>query len=152
MNKDYLKSELEKTKQATLLYFELPFDDLQKRYAPTKWNIRQLLHHLADAETILYERVRRVISGPKQVLWSFNQDRFCEGLNYEQIPLDINKEVYKATRRALIYTLEQHYDHKKDLIFIHSETGKRTLGEEFAKVAWHNEHHLNQIRQALNFG
>lgn len=152
MNKEYLKLELEKTEQATLQYFDLPSDDLQKRYAPTKWNIQQILHHLADAETVLYERVRRVISGPQQVLWTFDQDRFCDGLNYDKFPLSINKELFKATRRAMIYVLEQHYEEKKDFIFVHSKMGKRTLGEEFEKVAWHNEHHLNQIRQALKFG
>ncbi|BDS12231.1 DinB family protein [Aureispira anguillae] len=152
MNKADLKLELEKTEQTTLQFFDLPLDDLQKRYAPTKWNIQQVLHHLADAETILYERIRRVISGPQQVLWTFDQDRFCQGLDYDKFPLNINKDIYKATRRAIIYILEQHYDSKKELVFIHSKMGKRTLGEEFRKVAWHNEHHLNQIRQALKFG
>lgn len=152
MNKDYLRLELEKSKQSTLQFFDLPLDDLEKRYAPTKWNIRQVLHHLADAETVLYERIRRVISGPQQVLWTFDQDRFAEGLNYNAFPLAINKEIFNATRRAIIYVLEQHYDTKKDVIFIHSKMGKRTLGEEFEKVAWHNEHHLNHIRQALKFG
>ena len=33
--------------------------------------------------------------------------------------------------------------------FVHSETGVRTLKDEFDKVAWHNEHHLEQIEQAL---
>lgn len=152
MNKEYLKLELEKSKQTTLQFFNLPLDDLDKRYAPGKWTIRQILHHLADAETILYERIRRVISGPQQVLWVFDQDRFCEQLNYDKFPLEINKDIFNVTRRAMIYVLEQHYDDKKDLTFIHSKTGKRTLGDEFEKVAWHNEHHLNQIRQALKFG
>ncbi|WMX17256.1 MULTISPECIES: DinB family protein [unclassified Aureispira] len=152
MNKEYLKLELEKSKQTTLQFFNLPLDDLDKRYAPGKWTIRQILHHLADAETILYERIRRVISGPQQVLWVFDQDRFCEQLNYDKFPLEINKDIFNVTRRAMIYVLEQHYDDKKALTFIHSKTGKRTLGDEFEKVAWHNEHHLNQIRQALKFG
>jgi hypothetical protein len=152
MNKDYLRLELEKSKQTTLQFFDLPLDDLEKRYAPGKWTIFQILHHLADAETILYERIRRVISGPQQVLWNFDQDRFCEGLNYKDFPLTINKEIFNATRRAIIYLLEHHYDDKKALTFIHNLAGKRTLGEEFEKVAWHNEHHLNQIRQALQFG
>jgi hypothetical protein len=152
MNKEYLRLELEKSKQTTLQFFDLPLDNLEKRYAPSKWTIRQILHHLADAETILYERIRRVISGPQQVLWNFDQDRFCEGLNYNEFPLAINKEIFNATRRSIIYLLEQHYESQKELTFIHNTTGKRTLGETFEKVAWHNEHHLNHIRQALKFG
>ncbi len=33
--------------------------------------------------------------------------------------------------------------------FVHSVTGVRTLKDEMDKVAWHNEHHLGQIRTAL---
>ena len=152
MDKDELRKQLEKTKQATLNYFDLPIDDLRKRYAPTKWTIQQVLHHLTDAETVLYERIRRVISGPQQVLWTFDQDAWDKGLDYHNFPLSINKDIYKSTRRAMIYLMEHHYESKEDLTFIHSLAGKRTLGEEFEKVAWHNEHHLNHIRQALEFG
>jgi hypothetical protein len=35
------------------------------------------------------------------------------------------------------------------LEFIHSETGIRTLREEFDKVAAHNQQHLAQIEMAL---
>lgn len=135
MNKEYLRLELEKSKQTTLQFFDLPLDDLEKRYAPTKWNICQILHHLTDAETILYNRIRRVISRPQQVLWDFDQDRFSERLNYNAFPLAINKEIFNATRRAVVYLLEQHYDSKKNLTFIHNKTSERTLGQEFEKVA-----------------
>jgi hypothetical protein len=33
--------------------------------------------------------------------------------------------------------------------FIHSETGIKTLKEEFEKVAWYNNGHIEQIKLAL---
>jgi hypothetical protein len=42
-----------------------------------------------------------------------------------------------------------HYDTDGHREFVHSETGVRTLKEEFEKVASHNEHHLEQIELAL---
>lgn len=151
MKKEDLKVQLVKTQYATLQFFELSDEELQKQYAPGKWTIKQILHHLTDAETVLYERLRRVISeSQQQVLWVFDQDKWSEELNYTKFPLEISLDIYKATRRAVIYLLDQHYDTKKDAIFVHSKTGLRTLKEEFQKTAWHNEHHLNQIRQALN--
>ena len=65
-----------------------------------------LLHHLADAETVLFDRVRRVLSEPS-------------------------------------YATHGHLE------FVHSESGVRTLKDEFDKIAAHNEHHLRQIRIAL---
>ena len=149
MLKKDIKKQLERSLQTTLQYFDLSKDNLQKSYAPGKWTIQQILHHLADSETVLHERLKRIIGGPIQVLWTFDQDLWCQELNYQQVPLDISKDIFQSLRRSVIYLLDQHYDPKKDQSFIHSKTGKRTLGEAFQKIGWHNEHHLNHIRQAL---
>ena len=149
MLKKDIKKQLERSLQTTLQYFDLSKDNLQKSYAPGKWTIQQILHHLADSETVLHERLKRIIGGPIQVLWTFDQDLWCQGLDYQQVPLGISKDIFQSLRRSVIYLLDQHYDHKKDQSFIHSKIGKRTLGEAFQKIGWHNEHHLNHIRQAL---
>ena len=52
-------------------------------------------------------------------------------------------------RDGIIHDARRHYDSSSHLEFVHSETGVRTLKDEFDKVAWHNEHHLEQIRRAL---
>src|SRR5438034_4835420 len=69
-----LIERLERIKAATLAHFELGEEDLEKTYAPGKWSIRYLLHHLADSESVLFYRIRRVISEPKQVIWVYDQN------------------------------------------------------------------------------
>ena len=142
--------QLKKVKEETLPYFDLSEEDLNKTYAEGKWTVRQLLHHIADAETVLYDRIRRAISEPRQVIWAFAQDDWCRELDYENYPLEINKRIYAAVRKAVLHLAEHHYEKNGDNEFIHSETGLRTLKDEFDKVVWHNEHHLEQIRRALD--
>ena len=142
-------SRLESTRNRTLQYFDLSDDELARTYAPGKWSVRYLLHHLADAETVLSERIRRTISQPRQVLWAFDQDAWAAGLDYSQMPLDLSRRIYEATRAATIHLANEHYDRSGHLEFVHSETGVRTLREEFDKVAEHNQHHLAQIELAL---
>ena len=144
-----LVQALNETYHQTLTYFDLPPEAWTKQYAPGKWNVRQLLHHIADAETVLYERVRWVIAEPEPTLQGFDQDRWCQELDYEHIPLEINRAIYAATRPAVIHLVRRFYEPLHDKPFVHSETGPRTLGEEFEKIAWHNEHHLKQIEKAL---
>src|SRR5271169_1136549 len=55
---------LEAARDRTLAYFDLNDDQLARSYAPGKWSVRFLLHHLADSETVLYDRIGRVISEP----------------------------------------------------------------------------------------
>ena len=141
--------DLEKTRDETLGYFSLDQRDLTRTYAPGKWPVRFILHHLADSETILFDRIRRVLSEPRQVLWAFDQGAWATGLDYSQVPLDISRQVYESVRNAIIYYAGVHYECNGHLEFVHSVTGVRTLKDEFDKVASHNEHHLEQIRLAL---
>jgi len=145
-----LIAKLTDTKERTLEFFELPEVDLGKTYGDGKWNIRQILNHLADAETVLYERIRRAISKPGQVIWAFDQDAWADKLRYNQFPLPINKEIYGSVRTSIIYLADEYYETLGENEFVHSETGIRTLKDEFDKVAGHNQHHLNQIAKALS--
>ena len=69
--------QLERTRDETLRYFSLGDADLARKYAPGSWSVRFILHHLADSETVLFDRIRRVISEPRQVIWVYDQDAWA---------------------------------------------------------------------------
>ena len=140
---------LEGAMDRTLTYFDLSNDQLERSYGPGKWTVRFILHHLADAETVLFDRIRRVLSEPRQVIWAFDQDAWAAGLDYSRLPLDLSRRIYEAVRAGVIYQARLHYERDGHREFVHSETGVRTLKAEFDKVASHNEHHLEQIELAL---
>ena len=143
-------TKLEATKIRTLAYFGSSDAQLDRTYGPGKWSVRFILHHLADAETVLYDRIRRTISEPRQVLWVFDQEAWARGLDYSNIPLDLSRRIYDSVRDGIIHQARLHYEKSGHLEFVHSETGVRTLKDEFDKVARHNEQHLEHIRLALN--
>lgn len=144
-----LIQDLEVTRDETLRCFTLGEKDLARTYGPGKWSVRFILHHLADSETVLYERIRRVLSEPRQVLWVFDPDAWAKGLDYAQVPLELSCRVYESARNAIIYHAGLHYEKHGHLEFVHSVTGVRTLKDELDKVATHNAHHLDQIKTAL---
>lgn len=143
---------LDTTRDETLRHFQLGDRELERRYAPGKWSIRFILHHLADAETVMFERIRRILSEGRQVLWVFDQDAWAKGLDYSSLPLDLSRQLYMSSRAAVRHYAGTRYDSHGHLEWVHSETGVRTLRDEFDKVASHNEHHLRQIRTALEQG
>ncbi len=145
-----LVHRLQHTRDETLKLFALGDDELAQTYAPGKWTVRFILLHLADAETVLFDRIRRTLSEPRQVLWVFDQDAWAKGLDYSRLPLDVSVRVYEAVRNAIIYYVRLYYEEKGHLEFVHSVTGVRTLKDELEKVATHNQHHLDQIRTALS--
>ena len=145
-----LIQDLIATRDETLRYFELGEDDLGRTYRPGGWSIRFLLHHLSDSETVFYDRIRRVLSEPRQVLWVYDQDAWAQGLAYAERPLALSRGVYESVREAIIYYAKLRYESHGHLEFVHSVTGVRTLRDELDKVAAHNAHHLAQIRTALS--
>jgi len=60
------------------------------------------------------------------------------------------RSIYESVRAAMIFYARLHYEKDGHLEFVHSLTGVRTLKDKFEKTASHNEHHLSQIRRALN--
>jgi len=84
------------------------------------------------------------------VLWVMDQDAWARGLDYSRVPLDVSRRVYESVRNAIIYYAGVHYERSGHLEFVHSVDGVRTLRDEFDKVAGHNEHHLSQVRLALD--
>ena len=142
-------TRLEAARDRTLKCFDLSDEQLARNYGPGKWSVRFILHHLADSETVLFDRIRRTISEPRQVLWAFDQDAWAKGLDYSRIPLDQSRRIYDSVRTGIIHHARVHYEGSGHLEFVHSETGIRTLKDEFEKVVLHNEHHLEQIHLAL---
>ena len=146
---EQLIRDLESTRDETLRYFDLSDDELARTYAPGKWSVRYILHHITDSETVLYDRIRRIISEPRQVIWWYDEDAWSKALSYSDRPLAMSRGIYESVRAAMIFYARIHYDKDGHLEFVHSKTGVRTLKDEFDKTASHNEHHLAQIRRAL---
>jgi hypothetical protein len=80
-----LIADLESTRDQTLRYFSLSDEDQAKTHAPGKWPVRNILQHLTDSETVLYDRIRRVISEPRQVIWWYDEDAWSKALMAESL-------------------------------------------------------------------
>lgn len=144
-----LIQDLKATRDETLKYFTLSETDLARTYAPGKWSIRFILHHIADSETVFNDRIRRALSDSRPVVWVCEQDAWARGLDYAQLPIDLSARVFESVRNAIIYLARAHYEKNGHREFVHSVTGLRTVKDELEDVASHNAHHLQQIRTAL---
>jgi hypothetical protein len=141
--------DLKRNRADTLSVFDTGVGDLDKTYGPDKWNVRFLLHHLADAESVLFYRIRRVISEPSQTIWVYDQDAWAKSLDYSTLPLELSRRIFESSRDGIIHYATRHYAGSERVSFVHSTTGPRTLKDEFDKVVAHNDAHLDQIRRAL---
>lgn len=148
MNKSELIAALNKSSEVTLAHFQLSDSDLAKTYGEGKWTIRQILIHLADAESTLCSRLRGVISEERPLLLGFDQDAWVDVM-YDQRDLEISKTVYQAMRALNLELIEKFHASHGERVGIHSYDGAKTLADIMGKISWHNDRHLAQIEQAL---
>src|SRR5207244_12827758 len=149
MGRTDLIQELERTRDETLKCFSLDRGDLSRSYAPGKWSVGYILHHLSDSETVFFDRIRRVLSEPRPVVWVMDQDAWAKGLDYSLVPLEVSRHVFESVRNAIIYYAGEHYERSGHLEFVHSVDGVRPFRDEFDKLAAHSAHHLRSARLAL---
>jgi uncharacterized damage-inducible protein DinB len=139
-------AKLLSTLHETLPFFDEPKDIQERSYADGKWNMRELLAHISDTETVLLDRLRRLAAEDKPVLMAFDQDRWCDNLFYKLRDVDLVKMQYEVARRTVIEmarTLDASLDEKSGT---HSESGTRTFAQVLAHIAEHNAHHLEQLK------
>lgn len=136
------------TKEAALRAYELPKSDLEKRYAPGKWTVREVLHHLADAEFVYLWRYLRGVAEPGAGVYGFDQDAWCRNLAYPQRHVLLSRELFHSARNMALYYLETLPETVFAHTIHHSEAGELPLSKVLDYWSTHTQHHLGQIHAA----
>src|SRR5579863_4865315 len=97
--------------------------------APGKWNINQIVRHVADTEIVVGMRLRLIIAEDRPTLSPFDQDLWAERLGYEQAPALGSLAVFETLRNDMTSLLESLPPEAFDRVSIHPERGEKTLGE-----------------------
>jgi len=80
-------------------------EDGDFRYAPDKWNAKEVLGHLCDTERIFAYRALRIARGDGTPIEGFEQDDYVRNSPFASRPLAEVIEDYIAVRRATITLL-----------------------------------------------
>jgi len=116
-----------------------------KRYAPEKWSIRQIIGHLGDGERVFSQRAFRFSRCDPTPLPGFDENDYVREAPFDHVPIkDLLAELVHL-RRATIY-LYRSLDEKALMrrgIANGIETSVRALA---FVIAGHDHHHLEVLR------
>jgi hypothetical protein len=79
------------------------------RYAPDKWNAKEVLGHVCDTERIFAYRALRISRGDETPIEGFEQDDYVRNGPFARMPMEELVEEYIAVRRATL-TLFRNLD------------------------------------------
>ena len=121
--------------------------DLDAVPAGGGWSARQVVHHLADAETMAATRLRRLLAEDRPVIQAYPEEVFAARLRYDR-PVATSLAVVEAVRAASAELLELLDDDDWQRAGTHTEDGPYSVATWLATYVAHAEDHARQITAA----
>lgn len=129
---------------------ELNKAQLQLCYRDGGWTVAQIVHHLADSHVNAYTRVKLTLTENKPMIRPYFEDRWAELPDAKDTDIQLSINVIKAIHERLVLTLSQVDQRAFEKAYIYPETNMQyNLAYLTGNYAWHGQHHLAHIRNAL---
>lgn len=120
-------------------------EQLNTSYREGGWTLRQVVHHLADAQLHFYLRFKKGLAEqePPVQTWDENVWATLPDMNG---PVDYSLSMLEGIHArwvALMKSME--FNLFMERAVIHSERGRMNLGKVLNVGAWHGAHHTAQV-------
>ena len=120
--------------------------ELDWRPAPSEWSAREVVHHLADSETISGIRLRRLLMEDSPRIDGYDQAAYARGLRYADRPMEPALQAFQAARETTAQILDAMTDADWTRTGVHSESGSYSAERWLEIYAAHAHLHADQIR------
>ena len=121
-------------------------DQLDKRYRPGGWTVRQVVHHIADGHLNSYTRFRLALTEQTPTIKPFEETAWAELPDAKSGPIEPSLALADGLHRRWVMLLRSLSDDDFKRSYRHPERGElTTLDSTLGYFAWHSRHHVAQI-------
>ncbi|HEY1262292.1 MAG TPA: DinB family protein [Terriglobales bacterium] len=120
---------------------------LDRRPAPGKWSITEILAHLADTELVAGWRLRLILGQNGAPVHAFDQDVWAGAFHYQKTDPKKSLELFRVLREANLAVLKSLSREQWENYGMHQERGKETIGHIVRMFAGHDVNHVAQVEQ-----
>jgi len=125
---------------------------LNLRYRPEGWKIKQVVHHLADSHMNALIRFKLALTEDTPVIRPYEEALWAEHADNTNDNLEASLKIIEGVHERWSYLMVSLSEKDWDKMFIHPEHQKLfSLKESLGIYAWHCNHHLAHIEQALSY-
>ncbi|WP_337175312.1 DinB family protein [Paludisphaera sp.] len=129
---------------ATLEYavHGLTDEQLRAHPGPGAWSIIELVAHLADADCVIADRIKRTLAEPEPALLGFDETAWNDRLRMRDASLENALALFRANRTWTEGVLRRADDADFKRRGVHSERGPVALADLVVGSVTHLDHHL----------
>jgi hypothetical protein len=122
---------------------------LDTRYRPGGWTLRQVVHHVADSHANSFVRFKWALTEDEPRIKAYFEDRWAELSDYD-LPIEASLGHLDSLHVRWVHLLRSMSDEDRQRGFLHPESGERVqLDVNAAIYAWHGRHHLAHVTQTV---
>lgn len=130
----------------------LTAEELDWAYRPNGWSIKQVVHHCADSHMNSIIRFKLALTEDSPIIRPYYEDRWANLVDGNDEKLEDTLYLLKGLHAKLGKLLRHISEEDMSREFVHPEHGKRfRLDETIGTYAWHCDHHLAHVKQAINY-
>ncbi|BDS09754.1 putative metal-dependent hydrolase [Aureispira anguillae] len=121
------------------------------KYRPNGWTIKQVVHHCADSHINSIIRFKLALTEDTPTIRPYWEDRWAELSDSLEDDLSDSLLLIKGLHSKWSKLLTRLSNTELERSFVHPEHGKHfSLKENIGIYAWHCRHHLAHIQQAIH--
>jgi uncharacterized damage-inducible protein DinB len=124
-------------------------EDLNKTYREGAWTVRQLVHHIADSQLNMYQRLKLALTDHNPTVPAFDEEKWAIQPDTE-LPVESSIKMLEGINERIVSLGQSLTEEQLNRTFTHAVNGEITVATKVAKLAWHEEHHLAHIKIALS--
>jgi uncharacterized damage-inducible protein DinB len=121
-------------------------DQLETRYRPDGWTVKQLVHHVPDSHMNAYCRFKLALTEDEPTIKPYDEAKWAELPDSQRVPIEVSLDLLDSLHQrwvALLRSMDvadfnrglRHPEHDRVL----------TLAQILALYAWHGRHHVAHI-------
>jgi DinB superfamily len=123
---------------------------LDTPYREGGWTIRQVVHHVPESHMNAYIRFKLALTEIDPVIKPYDEAAWARLSDVAVAPIEASLGLLEYLHQRWVVLMRGMSAEDWKRRFIHPEYGKAmTLEQTLALYAWHSEHHIAHVKQAL---
>lgn len=118
---------------------------LDTRYRPGGWTVRQVVHHLPDSHLNAYVRCKLALTESQPTIRPYDEALWAELPEARTGEVEWSLDLLDAVHARWVACLRSIPAASFARTFRHPEIGVMSIDRQLAMYAWHGEHHVAHI-------